>query len=96
LRAKILTLTGEETSLAQEYEKERSIRMRQEGKWYILRNVFDPQFEERLCAIEIRNLSPGLENCTKENYLGKSKYGQTILTKRGKANLIGLFVERLE
>lgn len=86
--------TGNEITLAQKYGKERSIRMRQQGKWYVLLNVFDASVSQRLSAVEIRSISPGLEKCTKDNYLGKSKFGQNVLIKRGKANLIGLYVER--
>lgn len=88
--------SGEITTLAKEYGKQRAIRMIQQGKWYILRNVFDPNLVQRLPAIEIRAISPGLEKCTKDNYLGKSKFGQNVLTKKGKASLIGLYVERCE
>ena len=88
--------TGNETTLAQKYGKERSIRMRQQGKWYVLLNIFDASVSQRLSAMEIRSISPGLEKCTKDNYLGKSKFGQNALTKKGKASLIGLYVERCE
>jgi hypothetical protein len=92
----IIDANGNETSLSQIYAKERSERMRKNSKKYILRNVFDDRVCQELIAPEIRNISPGLEKCNKDNYLGKSKFGQTMLTKKGKANLIGLFVEKLE
>lgn len=87
---------GNETTLATEYGKQRSLRMRSQGKWYLVKNVFDPSMCQKLSAMEVRTISPGLEKCTKDNYLGKSKFGQNILTKRGKATLIGLYVERCE
>ena len=95
LRKSFIEENGEETTLAIKYGKERSIRMRAKGKWYILKNVFDESLNQKLSAIEVRNVSPGLESCTRENYLGKSKFGASILTKKGKASLIGLFVEKL-
>jgi hypothetical protein len=87
---------GEVTSLAKEYGKDRSKRMRQNSQWYYLKNTFDPFFCRKLQAPDVRLISPGLEKCTRDNYLGKSKFGRTILTKRGKADLIGLFVEKCE
>lgn len=68
-------------------------KLRQIGKWYKLKNVFDPSYEEKLPAVEIRNISPGLEKCTKEKYLGKSEFGKTIFKNKNKEHLIGLYVE---
>jgi hypothetical protein len=96
LNKSFLNDLGEETTLAKEYGKQRSVVRRQAGRYYLLQSVFDPTMQQTLCAFDIRSISPGLESCTRENYLGKSKYGRNILTKRGKAHLIGLFVEKLE
>jgi len=87
---------GNETTLAIEYGKQRSLRMQAKGKWYLVKNVFDPAMCQKLSAMEVRSISPGLDKCTKDNYLGKSKYGQNVLVKRGKSNLIGLYVEGCE
>lgn len=65
------------------------------GKFYKVFNVFDPTYEEILSAIEVRKISPGLEKKNKENFLGKSKFGITTLTKKNKSHLIGLYVEEL-
>ena len=70
-------------------------KLRKNGNWYKVLNIFDTSYEKILPAVEVRNISPGLEKCNKENYLGKSKFGQTILTKKGKCDLIGLYVEKL-
>lgn len=71
-------------------------KLRQKGKWYKLMNIFDPNYQEILPAAEIRKISPGLEKCLIDNYLGKSKYGKNYLEKMGKKSIIGLYVERIE
>lgn len=88
----------EENGKTKAYNKNKVIhqKLRQKGKWYKVMNVFDETFEKVLPAAEVRKLSPGLESCSRDNYFGKSKYGSTILKKRGKQELIGLFVERIE
>jgi hypothetical protein len=70
-------------------------KLRQKGKWYKVMNIFDETYQEILPAVEVRSKSPGLEGCSKENYLGKTKFGETILKKKGKPELIGLYVERI-
>lgn len=88
----------EENGKTKAYNKNKSIheKLRQKGKWYKVMNMFDETFEKVLPAVEVRKMSPGLENCSRDNYLGKSKFGSSILEKKGKAELIGLFVERIE
>ena len=70
-------------------------KLRKNGNWYKVLNIFNISYEKILPAVEVRNISPGLEKCNKENYLGKSKFGKSILTKKGKSELIGLYVEKL-
>lgn len=45
---------------------------------------------------EARKISPALDRKTKDDYLGKSKYGTSILTKKDKKHLIGLYCEKIE
>lgn len=61
----------------------------------IIFNIFDDNFREEMTLNAARKISPALDTKTKEDYLGKSKFGQTILTKRGKEKLIGLYCEIL-
>lgn len=88
----------DENGKTKAYNKNKAIheKLRQKGKWYKVMNVFDETFEKVLPAVEVRKMSPGLESCSRDNYLGKSKFGSSILEKRGKPELIGLFVERIE
>lgn len=69
--------------------------LREKGKWYKVFNIFDENFEKLLPAVEVRAISAALEKCCKEKYLGKSKIGENILKKKGKSELIGLFVEKI-
>lgn len=83
---------GEETLTRVQFRNRKNHQtQRNNGKWYLLKNVFNPEFEQRLCASEIRKISAGLPNKTRENYLGKSKDGKTKLIKSGKEELIGLY-----
>jgi hypothetical protein len=86
---------GNITTIAKEKGKIHSRILRNKGKWFLLKNIFAKNFECKLSAIEIRQISPGLETKTENDYLGKSQYGITVLTKKGKSHLIGLFVEKL-
>lgn len=69
--------------------------LRDKGKQYHLKNVFDDTFVMVLCAVEIRDISPGLTTKTKENYLGMSLFGYNRFMERGTPELIGLYVEEL-
>jgi len=87
----------EENGKTKAYNKNKKLHeeLRQKGKWYYVYNIFDKEYKMKLPAVEVRNISPGLEGCTIDNYLGKTKFGKSILTKKGKENLIGLYVERI-
>ena len=86
---------GEITTLAKERGKKHSELLQKKGNFYELKNIFDEGFNKKLSAKEIRDISPGLESKTRDNYLGKQKCAITRLTKIGKTNLIGLYVEKL-
>lgn len=86
---------GELTSIAKERTKKQKETLRSRGKWYVLKNVFNSEFSQTLSYADLRRLSPGLADKTKENYLGKSTFGSNALKKKNKENLIGLFVEIL-
>lgn len=83
---------GELTTIAKERAKKHSKTLITRGKRYILRNVFDDNFQEILYAKQIRELSPGLESKTKENYLGMSVYGRNKFIREKRSHLIGLYV----
>lgn len=87
----------EENGKTKAYNKNKLFheKLRQKGKWYKVLNIFDSSYEQILCAVDVRKISPGLEKCVKDNYLGKSKFGTNYFFKRGKQELIGLYVERL-
>lgn len=61
------------------------------GKKFILKSVFNDNINYILYANDIRKISPGLEKLSIDSYLGKSKYGKTILVRKNKENLIGLY-----
>jgi hypothetical protein len=88
----------EDNGKTKAFNKNKAIheRLRQKGKWYKVMNVFDETYQEILPAVEVRAKSPGLEGCSVEKYLGKTKFGENLLKKKGKADLIGLYVERIE
>lgn len=87
----IVYFNNTEMTLKQKYGIERSIERTKQGKKYILKNIFDGSFEKIMYQNEIMKISPALYKLRKENYLGKSKYGKTTLTKKGKEHLIGLY-----
>ena len=70
-------------------------KLRAKSQIYIVKNVFDNTYSQTLPAYEVRKISPGLESKTKEEYLGKSKFGQNHFIKTGRKHLIGLYVEKL-
>ena len=96
LNTEITLENGTVTTVAKERNKAKGIKMREIGKKYILKNIFDETFSVIKDAIEIREISPGLESKTKENYLGKSKFGYNHFMKINKPTLIGLYVEMLQ
>jgi len=95
LNTEIVLEDGTISTIAKERGKIKGKKMREQGKKYVLKNVFDDTYSIVKYAVEIREISPGLEHKTKENYLGMSKFGQTHLKKHNKDNLIGLYVEIL-
>ena len=56
------------------------------GKKFILKSVFNDNINYILYANDIRKISPGLEKLSIDSYLGKSKYGKTILVRKNKEN----------
>lgn len=90
-----IIVNGEKMTRAKYKNLNTHKKLREKGKWYKLKNIFDDSFEKILCAADIRNISPGLEHKTKDNYLGKSKYAKTMFKRKNKENLIGLYVEQL-
>ena len=84
---------GKLTSLALERGKIQSETMQQKGKWYMLRNVFNPEFKQLISAKNLRDISANLQSKTHDNYLGKSAYAKTMFQKTNKEHLIGLYVE---
>ena len=70
-------------------------KLQAKSQMYLIKNVFDQTYSQTLPAHEVRKISPGLESKTKEEYLGKSKFGQNHFTKTNREHLIGLYVEKL-
>lgn len=92
-----IEVDGVITSKAIIYGKERSLDRLIKGEWYSVKSVFDETYDVIMPKNHIRFLlSADLTTKTKENYLGKSKYGYSRLTKSGKSNLIGLYVLKCE
>ena len=79
------------TSKAVEYGKQRSIDRTVNGRWFKIKNVFDDLFELVIPENYVRKISPALMFKTKDEYLGKSKFGQTVFNKSGRTYLIGLY-----
>ena len=96
LNTELEDCNGNKTTIAKEKGKNHSKKLIAKGNFYLLKNVFDETINEILSAIDVRNISPGLEYKTKDNYLGKSKFGQNYFIARNKKNLIGLYVEKLQ
>jgi hypothetical protein len=91
-------LSIEDNGKTKAYNKNKKLHenLRRKGKWYKVLNIFDDTYEEILAAADVRKISPGLESCSRDNYLGKSKFGFSILNKRNKSHLIGLYCEKIE
>ena len=70
--------------------------LRNKSKMYKLKNVFDDSYCEILPAYSIREMCANLETKTKEDYLGRTKIGVSMLKKRNAENLIGLYCERIQ
>lgn len=71
-------------------------KLRAKSAIYIIKNIFDATYLQTLPAYELRKISPDLQSKTKDNYLGKSKFGQTYFKNTNREHLIGLYVEKLE
>lgn len=95
LMKQIIDSDGNITTIAKSRSKKGRKTLIMKGKFYKLKNVFDDSVCKILPAIEIRKLSPGLEKKTKDDFLGKSKFGFNRFSKRGDHHLIGLYVEEL-
>lgn len=93
LNTEFLDEEGHITTKAKQRGKKHSVLLRKRSKLYLLKNVFDDNVNEILDAKSIRDISPGLETKTKENYLGCSLWGKNTLIKKQKQHLIGLYVE---
>ena len=86
-----LNAGGELTNVYKENGRKCSETMRNRGKHYILKNVFDDSINLKLSEIEISKISTRLKNNTKELYLGKSNKSKNGLIRFNKAHLIGLY-----
>lgn len=87
---------GEITTLAKERGKKKKSQTIRDGKWFKIKNVFDPKVSLILPEAMVRQISPALMFKTRDDYLGMSKFGQTHFTKLNKNYLIGLYAEKLE
>lgn len=95
LRKEIVDEHGNITTHAMERGKKKSAQMIRDGKWFVVKNVFNETVEMILPEVLVRKISPGLTSKTKYDYLGQSKFGQNHFKKLKKEHLIGLFVEEL-
>lgn len=87
--------SGNITTIAKQRALKGNEKRNLKSKKYMLKNVFDDNYCVVLYAHQVRLISPGLETKTRDNYLGKSKYGANYFNKKGTPNLIGLYVEKL-
>lgn len=91
LTKEIILENGTVTSLASLRGAKTRKSLQTKGKKYILKSVFKENIHIILYASDIRRISAMLCTMTKDKYLGMSKYGQTVLIKNNKENLIGLY-----
>lgn len=96
LNQEIILKDGSITTVAKLKARKKGDNAILNGKFYKVLNVFDTEYLQILPAIKVREISPGLEKKTKDNFLGKTKFGITTLTKKNKKHLIGLYVEELK
>ena len=89
-------INGEKTTIAKHRGKNHSSLLRERGKWFIVKNIYDHTIKMILPEVKVRSISPGLPKKTKIDFLGKSKFGQTHYKKISKEFLIGLYVEELK
>jgi hypothetical protein len=86
---------GNETTIAKEKGKAQRERMLRYGRWYLVKNVFDESVNMILPCNFVRKISPALDKKTKDDFLGKSKFGQTAFRESQREHLIGLYAEIL-
>lgn len=90
-------LAVESNGKTKAYNRGQKTRLKniENGKWYYLKNVYHLDTCILISAADLRRISPGLDKCSKDKFLGMSKYGQTMLKSKNKEHLIGLYVEEL-
>jgi hypothetical protein len=91
LTKEIILEDGTVTSLALLRGAKTRKSLQTKGKKYILKSVFKENIHIIMYAGDIRRISAMLCSMTKDKYLGMTKYGQTVLIKNNKENLIGLY-----
>ena len=91
----VINESGEITSIAKLRGIQHSLRLRVKSKKYIVKNVFNSDYEEIMDAVTVRSICNNLESKNQDNYLGKSKSAATTLKNNNKTELIGLYVEKL-
>jgi hypothetical protein len=87
--------SGNETTLATERGKKKRVQMLRDGKWFCVKSVFDESLNMILPCALVRQISPALDKKTRDDYLGKSKFGQTTFRDSNREYLIGLYAEIL-
>ena len=97
--SKTLTLeftdaNGVITTIAKERAKLHQQTQKIKGNWFILKNIFNSEFSQLISAVELRRISANLCSKTRDDYIGKSTFGESYLKLRRKDNLIGLYVEK--
>ena len=90
----IVNYNAENITLAKKYGIERSKRETKKGKIYLIKDIFNEDLSICTYANIVRQISLGLESNNKENYLGKTKFGQYSLNN--KEFLIGLYTVQLD
>jgi hypothetical protein len=91
LNFEYLNENNEITTKAKEYGKQRSIDRTVRGKWFRIKNIFNNSVDFIIPENFVRKISPALMFKTEDEYLGKSKFGQTVFNKSGRSYLIGLY-----
>jgi len=91
-----IEVDGQLKTIAQHKGDNKSYNDKYNGKWYVLRNVFDPSVDIAMPLYDLRALSGNLDRKTKTDYLGQSTWGKNFLTTRGKPTLVGAYSEICE
>ena len=89
-------LKGEITTIAKKVGKKSSITKLKKSKRYNVLHIQKGLIKKDILLKDIKKNSHGLYLKTKKNFLGMTNLGKTKLIKKGKEELIGMYVEEIK